>query len=174
MKRVTTALVAASLAVSGMAHAQNAGNGSNAGLSTGIAPGTSSGAVTPGIGPSGISPTVGNIPVGGGMAPGPASPGAASQGAAALQGAMAPQGAAPAAGMNGGQHQATGVATTASPEPGANSFTRGQARSRLQRSGYTQVSGLHKDSQGVWRGKAMKDGQPASVSLDYQGNVTGQ
>jgi hypothetical protein len=33
------------------------------------------------------------------------------------------------------------------------------------------VSGLAKDDNGVWRGKAMKNGQQVDVSLDYQGNV---
>jgi hypothetical protein len=169
MNRVTTVLVAASLAVSGMAYAQNAGNGSNTGLTTGVAPGNSSGAVTPGIGPSGGSPVVGNTAAGGGMAP-----------------TTTPMGAAPAAGMTGDQRQTTGTApasvattgnpsrTTAAPVPGANSFTMGQARSRLRRSGYTQISGLHKDNKGIWRAKATKNGQPMSVSLDYQGNVTGR
>ena len=31
-----------------------------------------------------------------------------------------------------------------------------------------------KDDQGVWRGKAMKDGKSVTVSLDFQGNVTAQ
>jgi hypothetical protein len=33
------------------------------------------------------------------------------------------------------------------------------------------VSELKKDDDGVWRGKAMKDGKSVDVSLDYQGNV---
>jgi hypothetical protein len=57
------------------------------------------------------------------------------------------------------------------PAAGANSFTEGQARSRIEAAGYTDISGLMKDKDGVWRGKASKGGKPASVSLDYQGNV---
>jgi hypothetical protein len=34
------------------------------------------------------------------------------------------------------------------------------------------VSELRKDDQGVWRGKAVKDGKSVTVSLDFQGNVT--
>src|SRR5438552_10113256 len=60
------------------------------------------------------------------------------------------------------------------PVAGANSFTEGQAKSRIESSGYTNVSELRKDDQGVWRGKAMKDGKSISVSLDFQGNVTAQ
>jgi hypothetical protein len=57
------------------------------------------------------------------------------------------------------------------PVSGANSFTEGQAKSRIESNGYSQVSGLHKDDNGVWRGKAMKDGKSVDVSLDFQGNV---
>jgi opacity protein-like surface antigen len=57
------------------------------------------------------------------------------------------------------------------PVSGANSFTEGQAKSRIESNGYTNVSGLLKDDQGVWRGMAMKDGRSVNVSLDFQGNV---
>lgn len=57
------------------------------------------------------------------------------------------------------------------PVAGANSFTEGQAKSRIEGSGYTNVSGLRKDDSGVWRGKASKDGKSTDVSLDFQGNV---
>ena len=63
--------------------------------------------------------------------------------------------------------------TGAAPVPGRNSFTMSQARGRITRAGYTNVTGLKKDNQGIWRGQAQKDGSPVSVSLDYQGNVTG-
>ncbi len=57
------------------------------------------------------------------------------------------------------------------PVAGANSFTRGEAISRIEAKGYTQVKHLKKDANGVWRGTAKKDGQSVSVSVDYQGNV---
>ena len=61
------------------------------------------------------------------------------------------------------------------PVSGANSFTEGQAKSRIEANGYANVSGLRKDNaQGVWRGKAMKDGKSVNVSIDFQGNVTAQ
>lgn len=58
------------------------------------------------------------------------------------------------------------------PAAGANSFTESQAKSRIETNGFANVSGLAKDSQGVWRGKAMKGGQSVDVSVDFQGNVT--
>lgn len=58
------------------------------------------------------------------------------------------------------------------PAAGANSFTEGQAKSRIETNGFSNVTGLTKDAQGVWRGKAMKSGQPVDVSIDFQGNVT--
>jgi hypothetical protein len=57
------------------------------------------------------------------------------------------------------------------PVAGANSFTEGQARSRLESKGYTNVSGLKKDDKGVWRGTAMSNGKSVDVSLDFEGNV---
>jgi len=45
--------------------------------------------------------------------------------------------------------------------------------SRIEAAGYSDVSGLMKDKDGVWRGKASKAGKPFTVSLDYQGNVVG-
>jgi opacity protein-like surface antigen len=59
------------------------------------------------------------------------------------------------------------------PVKGANSFTRGEAISRLKARGYSHVSHLQKDNNGVWHGMAQKDGRPASVSVDFQGNVIG-
>ncbi len=58
------------------------------------------------------------------------------------------------------------------PVPGANSFTEAQAKERIEKAGYTGVTGLAKDANGVWMGKASKGGTMASVMLDYQGNVT--
>ena len=64
--------------------------------------------------------------------------------------------------------------TSAAPVPGRNSFTHGEASRRIAASGFTKVMGLKKDSQGIWRGHAQKDGADTAVSLDYQGNVTGK
>ncbi|GAC1345394.1 MAG: hypothetical protein NVSMB18_25030 [Acetobacteraceae bacterium] len=63
---------------------------------------------------------------------------------------------------------------THAPVPGANSFTEGEARRRIQDKGFGEVTSLKKDDQGIWRGTATKDGKSANVALDYQGNVVGQ
>lgn len=55
--------------------------------------------------------------------------------------------------------------------PGANSFTEAQAKSRIEGAGYSNVSKLAKDDQGIWRGHASKAGENLDVGLDYQGNV---
>ena len=53
----------------------------------------------------------------------------------------------------------TGGNNPGAPVKGANSFTEGQAKSRIEARGYTQVKGLQKDDSGVWRG-TVKDGSP--------------
>ena len=60
---------------------------------------------------------------------------------------------------------------SAAPVAGANSFTKSEAMSQIKAKGYTHVTGLKKGSDGVWRGKATKDGTAGPVSVDYQGNV---
>ena len=45
------------------------------------------------------------------------------------------------------------------PVKGANSFTEGEAKSRIEKLGFANVSDLKKDDHGVWRGRAMKDGK---------------
>ncbi len=57
------------------------------------------------------------------------------------------------------------------PAKGANSFTKRQAAGRIAKKGYSHVTGLTKDADGVWRGTGMKGGQSVQVWLDYKGNV---
>jgi hypothetical protein len=57
------------------------------------------------------------------------------------------------------------------PVAGANSFTEAQAKDRIEKAGYTDVTGLKLDEKGVWQATASKDGKPVKVSLDYQGNI---
>jgi hypothetical protein len=64
--------------------------------------------------------------------------------------------------------------TAAAPVAGANSFTRAQTARRLKEHGYSNVHGLTKDVNGVWRGMARKDGKTGRVAVDYQGNITPQ
>ena len=65
-----------------------------------------------------------------------------------------------------------GTRTSAAPVAGANSFTEAQAKNRIEAAGFTGVDQLQKDDQGIWRGRAQRNGQQVSVSLDYQGNVS--
>lgn len=58
--------------------------------------------------------------------------------------------------------------------PGANSFTEAQARGAIEKAGYTGVGPLTQNEQGIWSGKAMKDGAETSVSVDYKGAVNPQ
>lgn len=57
---------------------------------------------------------------------------------------------------------------------GANSFTEGQAKARIEDAGYSGVGGLKKDDMGVWRGMASKNGQSVPVGLDFKGNIVAQ
>ena len=57
------------------------------------------------------------------------------------------------------------------PVSGRNSFTEGQAKSAIEKAGYTSVTGLKKDDNGVWRGMASKSGASNNVSVDFEGNV---
>ena len=69
---------------------------------------------------------------------------------------------------NGGTAAAHGAVQL---EKGANSFTEGEVRRRLERAGYHEVKDLKKDGDGIWHASAMVDGKPASVGLDFKGNV---
>ncbi|BCP53753.1 hypothetical protein K32_23700 [Kaistia sp. 32K] len=60
----------------------------------------------------------------------------------------------------------------AAPVAGKNSFTEGQARDRIAAAGYSDVSALVQDADGIWRGKASKGGTVMNVAVDFQGNVT--
>lgn len=57
------------------------------------------------------------------------------------------------------------------PAVGANSFTKAQAKLRIEKAGYTNVSSLAKDKDGIWRAKANNGSANVPVALDYQGNV---
>jgi opacity protein-like surface antigen len=49
-----------------------------------------------------------------------------------------------------------GQNNSAAPVAGRNSFTEGQAKSKIDGAGYSNVSDLKKDDNGVWRGKAVR------------------
>ena len=87
-------------------------------------------------------------------------------------GALAQTGTSPPA-QSGPQNSAINSSDKAvtAPVKGRNSFTEGEAKSRIEKAGFTNINGLKKDDDGVWRGTATKDGRSVQVSLDYQGNV---
>ncbi len=92
---------------------------------------------------------------------------------AAASGPAVAQSRAPSANHDAGT---PAVATSKTMNPGApvagaNSFTQAQAKSRIEDAGYSHVSGLVKDKDGIWRGTASKGGTTFHVALDYQGNV---
>ncbi len=78
-----------------------------------------------------------------------------------------------AAAASGDRNQAVTTTGANAPQParGANSFSQGEARRRIQSEGYQRITRLHKDEGGVWRGRGMKDGQQVKVWLDYKGNI---
>jgi hypothetical protein len=63
------------------------------------------------------------------------------------------------------------VVDAAALEAGANSFTEGQARSRLEDAGFTNVQNLRKDDAGFWRGRATRGGTSTDVALDFRGRI---
>jgi hypothetical protein len=74
-------------------------------------------------------------------------------------------------GPNNNAINSSGQNNSNAPVAGRNSFTEGQAKSKIEGAGYTNVSQLKKDDNGVWRGKASKGGSSTVVSVDFQGNV---
>jgi hypothetical protein len=74
-------------------------------------------------------------------------------------------------GPNNNAVNSRGENNSNAPVAGRNSFTEGQAKSKIEGAGYTNVSELKKDDNGVWRGKASKGGSSTAVSVDFQGNV---
>ena len=74
-------------------------------------------------------------------------------------------------GPNNNAVNSPGQNNSNAPVAGRNSFTEGQAKSKIEEAGYTNVTELKKDDNGVWRGKASKGGSAAPVSVDFQGNV---
>jgi len=77
---------------------------------------------------------------------------------------------------NGPQNSAVNTSNSsnrmgAGPVKGSNSFTESEARSRIEKNGFTNVGVLKTDDDGIWRGTGTRNGQQVAVALDYQGNV---
>jgi hypothetical protein len=64
-----------------------------------------------------------------------------------------------------------GPSETSDLRSGANSFTEAQVKDRLERFGYSDVSALQKDDDGIWRGRATYGGKPFVIGVDYRGAV---
>lgn len=73
--------------------------------------------------------------------------------------------------LNNNKAVATSSAASSMPAKGSSSFTMGEAKSRLEKSGFSNVADLTKDGDGVWRGKAQKAGNMTTVWLDYKGDI---
>lgn len=92
----------------------------------------------------------------------------AASGATAAGGAISPP-------PSDGQNDAVNTDTNKSQQDlaaGSNSFTEGQAKGHIENAGYTEVTGLTKTPDGMWTGKAKKDGATVDVAVDFKGAVT--
>ncbi len=102
----------------------------------------------------------------------PAAPGVNTSTGTAPGAGVVDRNAGPAAAA-GNRNQAVATTGANAPQPakGANSFSEGEARRRIESGGFSNVSGLKKDADGVWRGNGTKGGTQVAVWLDYKGNV---
>ena len=73
-----------------------------------------------------------------------------------------------ASGPNNNAVNSPGQNNSNAPVAGSNSFTEGQAKSKIEEAGYSNVSDLKKDDNGIWRGTASRGGSSSSVSVDFQ------
>jgi protein CpxP len=88
--------------------------------------------------------------------------------------AVAQTSGAGAGGSAGGASSTSGTTTKDKDTPplkGANSFTEGEAKSRAEARGFSDIKDLKKDSEGIWRGHAMQGGKQVEIAVDYKGNV---
>ncbi|MEO3475858.1 hypothetical protein AAFN86_28675 [Roseomonas sp. CAU 1739] len=67
--------------------------------------------------------------------------------------------------------QTNQIVSAAALERGANSFTEGQAQSRFEDAGFTNVTGFVKDEAGFWRGRGMRGGLAVDLALDFRGRI---
>jgi hypothetical protein len=88
-----------------------------------------------------------------------------------LTGAASAQNPPAQSGPNNKAVNSSGQNNSDKPVAGRNSFTEGQAKSKIEEAGYTGITDLKKDESGVWRGMASKGGSSSKVSVDFQGNV---
>lgn len=186
MKPAAHGLAAAALSAAlafapGLALAQTTSTQNTTGMGT---TGAGAGMGSTGMGSTGMGSTGTAATPGMGTAPGLGTAATPGMGTNHTTGMAAPSGQGTASGMvpgtrsgtaaaSGNDNQAvvTTPANATTPAHGANSFTRGEVRRRLEARGFTQVSGLKKDTNGVWRGQATHEGAATPVWLDYKGNA---
>ena len=149
--RLAATALLATLAFAPLAMAQSAGGDGTATGATPAAPGVATGASSA-PGSAVVPPTSTGLPTG-----------------APVITPATPVGQDSTAAGNPAVHTDSTAATK--PASGANSFTMKEARRRLMRHGYSNVSGLKKDTHGVWNASATKDGSPVTAWLDFKGNV---
>ena len=91
----------------------------------------------------------------------------------AAGGVTDPGGAVSPAPANGNEAvNADGNMADASQSAASNSFTEDQARGHIEKAGYGEVGALTKTADGMWTGKAKKDGKTMDVSVDFKGAVS--
>ena len=76
--------------------------------------------------------------------------------------------------MNAPTAPSTDMTATEGLKSGANSFTETQAKDRIEKAGFSSVGGLTKTSEGMWTGKAIRNGKEVMVTLDFKGNISHQ
>lgn len=105
---------------------------------------------------------------------------AAAQTPAPSPGTSSPTGSSnPAVGGTGNAPASTTTGTVnlvpaSALEKGANSFTEGQAKSRFEAAGITNVAALAKDGDGIWRATGSRAGKSVKLGLDYKGNISAE
>jgi hypothetical protein len=63
--------------------------------------------------------------------------------------------------------------TNKQPTPGDDqASSRDQAKAQIESKGYSTITSLRRDDDGVWRGRAKRNGSFRNVRLDREGNVT--
>ena len=63
------------------------------------------------------------------------------------------------------------IVPAAQLETGSNSYTEGQARSRLEANGFSAINNMRKDDNGFWRATATYGGTAGDVVMDFQGRI---
>jgi len=99
-------------------------------------------------------------------------------GSAYAQNAPMPQGptnAPPGTSYSGQQNPALPPSTTGTARPGAldaaPSGAEAAAKYKFEQAGFSNVKGLSRSVDGVWSGRAVKDGVEVAVSMDAVGNI---